>query len=182
MIDAELSRFDWAKIPSYVGDSSSLPDALRGLVAAATGEDADTFRERIEFTILEVGMLSAACLPVAECLVAELVDMPADARIAALDLLVQIGTATSHETGAPDPQQCRAAVARGFRSYADGLKGMSSADEMISCIDLVAIAGAADASLRPSALQALEDARPFAPHRHILELIDNSVADLFPEP
>jgi hypothetical protein len=182
MIDAELSRFDWAKIPSYVGDSSSLPAALRGLVAAATAEEADTFRERIEFTILEVGTLSAACLPVAECLVAALVDMPADARLAALDLLVQIGTATSHETDAVDPTDCRSAVARGFRSYADGLKGMSSADEMISCIDLVAIAGAAELSLRPAALQALEGARAFAPLRHLLELIDNSVTDLSPEP
>ncbi len=181
MIDAELARFDWAKIPSYVGDSSSLPDALRGLVAAATGEEADTFREHIEFAILEVGTLSEACLPVAQCLVAELVDMPADARIASLDLLVQIGSASSREPGSAESADARMAVSVGFRSYADGLKGMSSADEMISCIDLVCIAGSADRSLRPAALVALDEARGHAPHRHVLELIDNAMADLIPE-
>ncbi|MFC0033548.1 hypothetical protein ACFFMM_28895 [Micromonospora chaiyaphumensis] len=183
-IDDEIARFEWSRIPTYLGHAEMVPGAVRSLVAAANEEEAARLGGWMERILLSVAGPCEGCAPVATVLVAALPEMTPAGHSVALDLLSVIGaaevTGPSHEQiGAVDVDEIRRAVTAGFPHYVAVLQAESSAEgELHSCIDLVGIAALYDPRLAAAGTAALTAIRTSGRGEDLAALIENALADL----
>lgn len=183
-IDDEIARFDWSRIPTYLGYADMVPGAVRALVAAPDRTEATRLGAWIERILLSPAGPCEGCAPVATVLVAALPEMTPAGRSVALDLLTLLGateiTGPSHEQiGAVDVDEIRQAVAAGFHHYVSVLRTESSPEgDLYASIGLVEIVAFHDPNLAAAAISALEAIRTGGRARDLATLIDNTLAEL----
>ncbi|WP_433219459.1 hypothetical protein ACQP00_15270 [Dactylosporangium sp. CS-047395] len=160
-IDEVIGRFDWGRLRTYVGAGEMLPALLRGLLGAASREDARRLSDAVEHIVVPVA--SGPCeatAPVATVLVASLGGATPAGRTAALGLLADVGAAEicgpPHEQIGPfDLGEIRACVAAGFEHYVAILRAGAAEVDLRICVDLVELATEHDPGLIPAADAAL---------------------------
>lgn len=182
-MEVELSRHDWARLRSFAGDSMMLAPELRKLAAATTRGDADMAFRRVEGATLDLGRLSESSAAVASCLVHALWKCSDEAEGYILELLSLIAGAESdypesESLGHVSYEECMRSVELGFPVYCEVLELSSDESLIVSAIDLVALCGASNPSLRPAARYVLESAKTRGPSSKHAELIENSLAEL----
>ncbi|MEO3746934.1 hypothetical protein [Plantactinospora sp. B5E13] len=180
----ETARFDWSRIPTYLGYAEMLPGAVRALITAPDSAEADRLGTWIERVLLSVAGPCEGCAPVATVLVVALPEMTPAGRSVALDLLTLLGaaeiTGPPHEQiGRVDVAEIRQAVAAGFHHYVSVLQTEASSDNDVhTCVGLVEIAAFHDPSLAAAAIRALGAVRTGGRSSGLAALIDSTVADL----
>jgi hypothetical protein len=183
-VDDEIARFDWSRIPTYMGYAEMVPDAVRALIVAPDRTEADRLGAWMEDELLSVAGPCEACLPVAAVLIAALAEMTPAGRSVALSLLLSIAaceiTGPAHEQiGAVDVDEIRQVVAAGFHQYVTVLQAESSSrNDLHHCIGLVRIVASDDPSLAAAAINALEAIRTTSRARGQAFLIDDTLARL----
>jgi len=183
-VDDEIARFDWSRIPTYMGYAEMMPDAVRALVTAQNRTEADRLGASMADELLSVAGPCEACSPVAAVLVAALAEMTPVGRSVALGLLLSIAaskiTGPAHEQiGAVDVDEIRQVVAAGFHQYITVLQAESSSqNDLYHGIQLVRIVASDDPSRAAAAINVLEAIRTTRRARGQAFLIDETLGRL----
>jgi hypothetical protein len=90
VLDAEIRAHDWHAVRTFVGDASSIPEAVRQLVKAGSREAATTAYWRIDNVAMVDGRLSQSVGPLTSTLLVGLNIAGREGRALIIDLLANI--------------------------------------------------------------------------------------------
>ncbi|GAA0408667.1 hypothetical protein Acor_71530 [Acrocarpospora corrugata] len=120
LVEAELSRYDWAQLYTCGGTAEQVPAAVRGMLESVSGDEVDRYYWRLENRVVVQQALYSSAPAVIGALLAGLADDIAfPARVGALELLYQIASGESGPEavveGKPNlGHECRTLVRKGL--------------------------------------------------------------------
>ncbi|MEV5350563.1 hypothetical protein [Streptomyces achromogenes] len=179
VLTAELEKYDWPALRSFVGGAASLPASIRSLVSAKSEEEAEIAERGIENIALIQGRLSECVTSLTSCLVVGLDVAEGRGRDRIFDLLATIaGGYDDHVdidfVGPVSVRDCVRRMADKIDLYAEELKENGNA----SCVDILLMCGVYDETVRDFVSDAFNAALELRSCSGIKDLIEVSLEDL----
>ncbi|MBL8271869.1 hypothetical protein [Steroidobacter sp.] len=142
--DIEIDRVAWHQLRTMSARGAEVPSALRALLDAPTGEDADKAYWRLENTVVVQGQLFEAAEAIVPVLLAAVLEqLPRHSMILALELLFQIvaGDADESEVALGNSdlgERCRIKAREGLSALYHVLihERLSGAQEVLERIEV----------------------------------------------
>ncbi|WP_158716079.1 hypothetical protein [Streptomyces sp. NRRL B-24720] len=180
LLTAELEKYDWPALHSFVGGAARLPESIKLLVSAKTEEEAEIAERGIENIALIQGRLSECATPLTSCLVVGLDLAEGRGRGRIFDLLATIaGGYDDHvdidSVGPVSVRDCVRRMADKLGLYAKELKENGNA----SCVDILLMCGVYDETVRDFVSDTFRSALELRSCSGIADLIEVSLADLY---
>lgn len=179
LLTAELDKYEWSILRSFVGGAAGLPKSIRMLVLARSEEEAEIAERGIENVALVQGRLSECVPPLTSCLVTGLDFAEGSGLSRILDLLATIaGGYDDHvdieSVGPVSVRDCVRRMEGKIDFYVKGLKESGNP----SCVDILLMCGIYDESVRGYVSDVFHSALELRSCSKITDLIEASLEDL----
>ncbi|MGW1407483.1 hypothetical protein [Streptomyces sp. NPDC002403] len=180
LLTAELDKYDWRVLRSFVGGAARLPESIRLLVSAKSEEEVEIAELGIENIALVQGRLSECVPPLTSCLVVGL-DLAEGRGLSRIfDLLATIaGGYDDHvdidSVGPVSVRDCVRRMAEKLDLYVKELRENGNP----SCVDILLMCGVYDEAARGYVSDVFRSALELRSCSGITDLIEVSLEDLY---